>query len=76
MWLGLDLLGAPLFSLLLLYHIPSLALIGLSVLLPCSYKEWLIKRVWGFCLELSYPGIYTAKDFKMLTFKLGFFLLV
>lgn len=67
----------------LLYHLPScfitapiLALIGVAVLLPCSFKERLTKRVWGFCLELSYPGIHTAKDFKMLTFKLGFFLLV
>lgn len=30
----------------------------------------------GFLFEKHYPGIYTAKAIKMLTFKLGFFLLV
>lgn len=44
----------------------------------CSFKEWLwlTKQVLDFCLERNYPGIYTAKAIKMLTFKLGFFLLM
>lgn len=34
------------------------------------------KEVLDFCLERNYPGIYTVKTIKMLTFKLGFFLLM
>lgn len=52
--------------------------IYLWMLLSCSFKEWLwlTKQVLDFSSERSYPGIYTVKAIKMLTFKLGFFLLV
>lgn len=37
--------------------------------------SWLTKRLWHFSLESS-PGTHAAKADKILTFKLGFFLLV
>lgn len=50
----------------------------LWMLLLCSFKQWLwlTKQVLDFCLEENYPDIYTAKAIKMLTFKLGLFLLL
>jgi len=48
------------------------------MLLSCSFEQWLwlTEQVLDFCLERNYPGIYTAKAIKTLTFKLGFFLLM